>query len=106
MQSLSVIANRCAITWCCQLFGKCDRVSSKIKGFRGEHTCGLVIVVIFSRNIHRQPRENDLRARQPYQADHLFQTGSVPPGLKGMQYILTWSIGSIEEPNIKYSHGS
>src|SRR5205809_7221334 len=106
MKYHSVIIKCYSITWCFQLFEKCERVSSNIKGFRGEHTFCLVIVVIFSRNIHRQPRENDLRARQPYEADHLFQTGSVPPGLKGMQYILTWSIGSIEEPNIKYSHVS
>src|SRR5438034_835026 len=58
MQPLTVVADGSAVAGCCYLFGECHGIAREVEGFGGEHTCGLVVVVIFACNVEWEPRQD------------------------------------------------
>src|SRR5256885_13007749 len=58
VQPLTVVADGSAVAGCCHLFGECHGIAGEVEGFGGEHTCGLVVVVIFACNVEWEPRHD------------------------------------------------
>jgi hypothetical protein len=78
-QSFSIVINVRSITRRLDLLGKRKRVGRKVESFRCQHSCALMIFVIFSNVIVWQPGQNDLRPGNSDQPNYFVERFPMPP---------------------------
>src|SRR5438067_846332 len=104
-QPFTIVVDAVVLLWGLKLFREHYRICGDIERFGGQNSGRLMVIVVLARNVQRQPGQDNFRPRQPDQPNHLLQRSAMPPGLEGVQNVLSGRVQALKEPNVEYSHG-